>query len=258
MLMFLMAAVFVAGPYTDADARDPVTIKVGKEGVKITILDGTAKALSPGQRDWQAVRLNDVVHGGDEVFTGAKSRMEIAMPDGSRMRFAEKTRFILQRMDPGDEKKGKNVRVHVVVGRTWANVMKATTGRSVFEISCNNAVAGVRGTIYRMNVNEDKSALVKVYDGTVEVSRWTGLPSKEPLSAGPPKKVAGPTPVPGPKKVSMEEWTFILSSMQQISINADGTTEKPKNFDAQEDLDDWVLWNKSQDGNGGNQREDKT
>jgi ferric-dicitrate binding protein FerR (iron transport regulator) len=171
------------------------------------------------------------------------------MLDGSRVRFAEKTRFIMQRAALVDEKKETNVRVHMAVGRSWANVIRRITGRSVFELSCNNAVAGVRGTVYRMNVHEDNSALVKVYEGSVEVSRWTGQPAEDSVPLGEPKKVAGPTPIPGPKAISMEEWTYLIKSMQQIRINADGTTEKPQSFDAKEDRDDWVRWNQSRDAN---------
>jgi hypothetical protein len=255
-LMFLFVVVMVG--HRQADAREPVKLKVGREGARARLLEGTGKVLSQGDKEWRSLRSTDVLKAGDEIFTGPKSRLEVAMPDGSKVRFAEKTRFILQRAEFGDEKLGRNVRVHVMIGRTWANVVKSVTGKSVFELSCNNAVAGVRGTIYRINVDEDKSALVKVYEGTVEVTIWTGRPTGQSLSSGLPEKVAGPKPVPGPKKISMEEWTYLIKSMQQIRIRGDGTAERPQDFDAREDLDDWVRWNKSRDDNRVNDVEDDT
>lgn len=38
----------------------------------------------------------------------------------------------------------------------FSNVRKALGGKGGFEVSCENAIAGVHGTIYRINVEDDK------------------------------------------------------------------------------------------------------
>jgi hypothetical protein len=116
-----------------------------------------------------------------------------------------------------------------------------------------NSVAGVRGTVYRMDVNEDKSNLVRVYDGTVHVSGSAEAPPppQAPAVIGPPTKIEGPKSIPGPRVVTMEEWVYILKSMQQIVVRPDGTAEKPKDFKPEEDRDPWVDWNKARDKEAG-------
>ena len=106
----------------------------------------------------------------------------------------------------------KNVKVNLGVGKLWANVKKLLTPDSSFEVKTSNAVAGVRGTVYRVNVEEDKSAMVKVYDGSVYVA---GSPAASMVT--PPVQVSAPVPVPGPHEVpppvhqvTMEEWHVIV------------------------------------------------
>jgi hypothetical protein len=106
-------------------------------------------------------------------------------------------------------------------------------------------------------VDHDQSALVRVYDGEVSVSGGTaaaGVQIPAPIYTK-PHKVEGPKPVPGPRKVTMEEWTYIIKSMQQIRIGADGVAEAPRDFTEAEDRNDWVDWNKKLDASQDSNRE---
>jgi hypothetical protein len=244
LFLFLL---FVALTGKDGAAAERIeTVKVGK-GTVVSFLEGPARVLSGGKGEWRPLKAGEMLSDGDEVSTGAKSRLEIVMPDKSVLRFADNSRFKIVKIEMAAGAKEGNTKVHMAIGRAWANVSKTITGKKNFELTCENAVAGVRGTVYRMNLNEDKSALVRVYDGTVNVSGG-GKSAEEQKAAGPPQRVAGPRPVPGPRKVTMEEWTYIIKTMQQIRISGDGVAEKPRDFTEQEDRDAWVDWNRSRDG----------
>jgi hypothetical protein len=245
-IIFLSLLSFVIFGLQQVEAKRVMEIKIGKGEAKVNHLEGLAEVIPAGKTAWRSLRMGDTLNGGDEVNTGYNARLELVLPDYSAVRFAGNSHFKVLQMETVGEALPVNIKFHLSVGKTWANVSRAMGKGSQFELQCENAVAGVRGTIYRMNVEQDKSVLVRVYDGAVHVSGG-GSYMELPKMIGPPKKIAGPMPIPGPKKVSMREWVFIIKSMQQIRIAADGIAEKPRDFTEKEDRDDWVDWNKSRD-----------
>jgi len=231
---------------TYAYSKPLITVKTLKGEAKVTVLEGMAQAFCPAQKKIIYLKIEDILKAGCEVSTGEKSRLELTLPDNSIIRFAENTKFKLLQAHVDDT--GRDVEISVTMGKIWSNVRKFLGGKGRFEVSCENAVAGVRGTIYGMDVEADKSAVVKVYDGEVSVAGVKKSPNHlSPIVSGAPKTVSGPKVIAGPKPVSLEEWVYIVKSMQQIHIKSDGKAEEPKAFTKEEDRDSWVDWNKARD-----------
>lgn len=243
-LISIILCMFAVNAY----AKPPVIVKMLKGEAKVTAIEGTAQAVCLSQKSAGYLKIDSVLQGGCEVSTGEQSRLELTLPDKSLIRFAENTKFKLVQADV-DSTGARDIKISVKLGKVWSNVRKALGGKGGFEVSCENAVAGVRGTIYRMDVESDKSALVKVYDGEVSVAGVKPALQMAPKVTGPPKPVSGPKVIAGPKPVSMKEWVYIVKSMQQIQIGTDGRAEEPKDFTEAEDRDAWVDWNKARDTN---------
>ncbi len=245
LIICSMALMLVA--FSSAQAKSSLAVKMAQGEAKIMALRGTAQAMCPAQKEARALKTNDMIQAGCVVTTGADSRLELVLPDKSVVRFAEKTNFKLISADTAEDGK-RSVGISVGVGKVWMNVRKSLLGGDdKFEVSCQNAVAGVRGTVYRMDVENDQSAQVKVYEGEVNVAAAPKAQQAPVMAVGPPRPVAGPTAVAGPKPVSIAEWGYIVKSMQQIQIGSDGKAEAPKAFIESEDMDDWVKWNKKRD-----------
>ena len=153
------------------------------------------------------------------------------------------------RLAGGDPSTARGVKVHMALGKAWSNITQALGATGSFAITCDKAITGVRGTIYRLNVDADQSVLVRVYDGKVAVSGG-GKPPGSAQPIGPPTRIAGPKPIPGPHRVAREEWTVIIESMQQVRIGADGIPDKPRDFSEEEERDEWVDWNRGRDQKG--------
>jgi FecR protein len=223
-----------------------LAVKTDKGNGKVTRLEGTAAVFYPGDKSSRLLKLSDSVQEGCEIYTSDKSRLEITFVDKTVVRFAENTNFKLIKAQTADPEK-REIKIFMSLGKVWSNVRKTLSVRSDFEISSENAVAGVRGTIYRINIEENKATLIKVYDGEVRVYAPVSKKEYKTHVIEAPKPIAGPTIIEGPRPVSMQEWTYIIKSMQQIYITADGKSQEPKEFTEEEDRDKWVDWNKERD-----------
>jgi hypothetical protein len=241
----VMLSFLLLGSYPLLARTKAVKIKIGAGKAVVTLLKGDATLFKKGVKKPQALSKGSLLTQGDRVTTGIKSRVEIKLPDKSFIRFDEKTTFVLEAVAYDKKTKKRDININLILGKTWAKVPKFSGSKGRFAITTKTSVAGVRGTDFRMNVNKDNSAVLKVYEGEVVVSKRKHTKvAKTKAKLEKPTPVAGPRPVAGPHPVSMEEWTYIVKSLHQINIRPDGTAAKPFRFDIAKDLNDWVRWNR--------------
>jgi FecR protein len=219
-----------------------------KEAV-VTLVQGTARVITKGVPAGRALKKGDKISKDDTIKVADKSRLEMLCPDGTVMRFSAKSNVRMSEIRYNKQTTDKNIRVNLAVGKLWAKVKRIASPDSSVIVETSNAVAGVRGTVYRVNVEDDQSALIRVYDGSVYVAS----PPKE-TAGKPPVQVSKPAEVPGPSQVSppyhevtLQEWTYIVHAMQQITVSPQGAASQPQNFDPKADADEWVKWNQERD-----------
>ncbi len=243
-----LLAVCVALILSDSvQAARATFLKIGPGQAVVSVLQGSATVTTPGKKGARSLKAGDLLKGGDEVVTGRRSRLELTLPDRSQVRFADNTRFKILQISVAEADKNRDVRFHMSLGRSWAKVSKTFTGRSRFDVSCENAVAGVRGTVWRMNVDNDQSAMVRVYDGEVNVAGGGKTMDEIRSQVKPSMRLTAPKPIAGPHAVSMKEWTQIVRALQEIRIDKNGVPSKPFSFSPEADRDEWVDWNREQD-----------
>jgi hypothetical protein len=110
----------------------------------------------------------DPLREGDTVQTLPGSHAEITMPSGTVLRLGENTRLTLGATAPG-----KAFSAKLFLGNLWAKVHKLIAGET-FHVETENAVAGVRGTEFRVEVAPGQEDLLRVYEGAVEVKARDG------------------------------------------------------------------------------------
>lgn len=206
---------------------------------EVTYLAGVAEKSSGST--WEALKQGSKLSEGDRVRTKEKARLEAKLKDGSLLRLAESSEL---RLDQAKIKKGgeKKVKAKLFFGRVWAAVTELIGKESTFEVSTENAVAGVRGTRFEASRDASGATTVKVFGGKVLVSN---KPVYQVEGATKAKRVQ----VAGPQEISKDQWTeLVAGAMQMVQVAASGEVSPAQSFAAADPAaDDWEKWNAERD-----------
>ena len=221
---------------------------------KITLPLGKVELFSSGGT-WARAKPNQAVVEGDVVRTHARSRCEITLRGGGKVRIGENSELELNGADVKPMVKTFNA--NLKRGNVWVSAKAAFGEKKNIAVRTPTAVAAIRGTTYRAKAGEEESSVL-VYDGKVDVNQEKNYieerkkkrqgiaPKKTPFKLGPVTELKAPTQVSGPYEVTLEEWITLAKGMQ-INIRKDGKYSMFE-FDQTRDSDlDFVKWNKEQD-----------
>ena len=214
---------FIFCPSSATAQGKVVSIDMETGQAEITLVEGGVFLVKEDLTKIRPLVQGEFLTAGNRISTGKASRIEIKLPDKSFIRLDELATFVLVSVGVNKNIKRRNINVKMTLGKIWANVSKLFANKGRFSLSTQTAIAGVRGTIYRMNVNKDKSVVVKVYQGEVGVSSAEKRKTPGRMAPKKPATIPGPHPVPGPYPVSLKEWTHIIKSMQQIDLRSVST-----------------------------------
>lgn len=184
---------------------------------------GAAVALAVGS----SIELGDVI----DVESG---NLKLTLTDESVIMLAPKSKLEISEAEfAGQERKG--FKALLQSGSLWTKVKKALGGAG-YEVSTDRAVAGVRGTIFRLDADvlvksakppkARKGSIVRIVEGVVNIKPTEEVvkASLAAAPAAPPKKKGERVQVAGPTEVSADEWEkrFVdLQQNQQVAVGVD-------------------------------------
>ena len=188
----------------------------------VTVVEGPAFRTPKGGTE-QTLQQGTDIDLDDTLRTGAAGTVKLTLTDQSVLVLGPDSELLIERAEFQGQERSK-VSLTLLVGGVWAKVKKAIVGSdSTFEVSAARAVAGVRGTIFRVDATplivgtrppKIRETVVRVTEGRVAVNAQVKKAAKKP----PP----GPRhEVPGPTEVTAEEWEkrFVeLQAGRQVRI----------------------------------------
>jgi hypothetical protein len=224
-------------------------VRVGKSDEKkgiVAYVDGDVKKQPPASEIWENAPIKSAVNSGEKVRTYQQSRAELELVQLDIIRLAPKTIVFLDKLYEETKEKKLKTDIKVERGEIWASVHEVDA-QTDFDIAAP-ITAAITGTILRMKVDDDSSTQLKVYKGEVKI---TNAPEKADLTPRTikPYQIQGPHQIPGPHPVTLEEWVYIVKSMQQITINPKGQVVSAGDFKSQDPDENtpWVDWNKKRE-----------
>jgi hypothetical protein len=210
-------------------------VEPGGGHAEITCLQGNTSVITPDGEPVRSLSTGDRPAQGDRLRVGDGSKIELRLADDSHVRLDAGSVAVLKSLSLDPSTGLRLVDIGIIMGKLWAATAKSPSAEDRFTVSIRTAIVSGRGAVFRMNVNDDQSAVVKVYDGAVEV-KSPSSPTPDPLRLDSDRAAAPPA------------WARILEPGQEMAIHADGTADEPAAFPYDEDLTDWVKWNRERDG----------
>jgi hypothetical protein len=217
-----------------------------KKGI-VAFVDGDVKKQPPASELWESAPVNSAVNSGEKVRTYQQSRAELELVQLDVIRLAPKTIVFLDKLYEETKEKKLKTDIKVEKGEIWASVHEVNA-ETDFDIAAPITAAAITGTVLRMKVEDDSTTQLKVYKGEVKI---TNAPDRTDIlpKLVKPTQVQGPHQIQGPRQVSLDEWVYIVKSMQQITINPKGEVVSVSDFQSR-DADEktpWVEWNKKRE-----------
>lgn len=154
IMLFLMTAVFAQK----------------QNSAKIKFVIGNVQRLPANQTSWIRAKINGKVFEGDRIKTAPSSRVEIEMPDGSKLRIDQSTIFDIKEIKTKENDGEDKMSFSLWAGNIWAKFKKVLSSRQTRRIETPTAVVAIRGTELEVNVDKQLTTKVSVVEGLVAVS----------------------------------------------------------------------------------------
>jgi hypothetical protein len=154
----------------DTRIRIPVELlKVNPAPAKVASVIGNARVKPEGSA-FRPLKAGDSLSGGETVLTGPRSSAAYILADGSKLSQADSTKLVFGRMAAYGATGMVTTELGLESGRIEADASKQTFPGTGFKINTPVAVAGLRGTSFRLNVAEDgKTLRNEVLEGGVGI-----------------------------------------------------------------------------------------
>ncbi|XDD52870.1 FecR domain-containing protein [Leptospira sp. WS4.C2] len=146
----------------------PVFLRKAVVGVTEFVMGQVEWNGTGGKGPWVPLKLGQELHPNDQIKTVGKGKTDVHINNVGMVRILTNSHFEVK----GEDKKGGPVTVALFKGSLDAKVTKSNppTTEHKFNIVSPSSTAGVRGTEFRVELDEKLSSTISCFEGVVDVA----------------------------------------------------------------------------------------
>ncbi|MEA3400378.1 MAG: FecR family protein [Armatimonadota bacterium] len=184
---------------------------------------GDVYVQARGESDFRALGATEHVLAGSTVKTTADSAVTLNWVDGSRIRLGPETSINVRKCSLNTSTKETTSLFDLDAGRVWVRVLTMLRGKSKFEIRTPTATAGVRGTVFYVEVADAGETTVAVYEGAVSVEAEEVATTVRPQQQAIAAEGSAPTVMPAVGDLAWEQHQGIIGPRLDLDIGPEVT-----------------------------------
>jgi hypothetical protein len=199
---------------------------------RIVEVIGDVEVLTRGETEWKLAEKGMSLDEGYSIRSGPDSTAVAVFAEKVIMAVEHDTEIDLVKLQKS-RRQGINFKMDLNKGQLWSDVGKLKTKRSKFYVETPQAVTGVRGTVFTVEVSPDNTTKVGVIKGSVDV-RTRGM-ARTPTAVGENAmtEIAEGVAPTQPTEISGEyiaQWDEYKTRFQRIRLEmaAGGLGELPR------------------------------
>lgn len=183
-LVVLVGAMIVVMTWSSSDqiaiqgeSPSPSGSATLEQGLLVAV-QSSVELKRSGQATYETISRSTSISQGDAVRTDGKGRARIKWPNGTITVVEEDSEIIITTLQDGGNKSS----IQLVLGDVWAKVNRVLGTGEYYEIESDDAVAAVRGTVFRMR-HRNKETSVQGIERTVRLTRKDAQGKRNEASA---------------------------------------------------------------------------
>ena len=188
---------------------------------RIVEMTGVVEVFPKDGTEWEAAEEGMSLGEGDTIRSGPDSKAVAVFAGKLIMAVEQETEVDLEKLQQSP-KKGTNIRLKLNNGQIWTDIGRLRSKRSKFYVETPQAVTGVRGTVFTVQVAPDNTTKVAVVKGNVDVRTRGMMVTPVRLRENSMTEVAENQPPAEPTAISeeyLEQWNQYKSKFQRLRIS---------------------------------------